>query len=392
MAITIEVLSQYEPFETFTDQELEQIIPLCHEMTSVEGQRILVEGQQAKRLVVVKQGKLSLEKKLQLGRGAKTRLATVGYVGPGKTAGWSTLVPPHVYTSTAVCTEPTQLIAVDGPALRQVAQQSPEIGIKLMSLVSTLIKRRYQTATDTLAYFLSIVSHELRSPLAAIENYLNVILDGYAGEVTDKQRRFLERSNLRINDLRSLVSDLVDLARMKPEQIQADFEWLDPFEVGVESIEDVRLASKQKKIRIITEHPEEFQPFVGARRRLRQVLTNLLSNAVKFSPDEGQVTFRGWDEAEALVFQVEDQGMGIPPEDQPYIFEDFFRSRNAEGVAGAGLGLSVAKSIVEAHEGQIELESPYEGVESGTRFTVRLPRHLCTPEMRREEWKQGGIG
>jgi signal transduction histidine kinase len=289
-----------------------------------------------------------------------------------------------------VCTEPTQLIAVDGPALRQVAEQSPQIGLKLMRLVSTLIKIRYQTATDTLAYFLSVVSHELRSPLAAIENYLNVILDGYAGEITDKQRRFLERSNLRVNDLRSLVSDLVDLARMKPEQIQADFEWLDPFEVGAESVEDVRLASKQKNIRIHTEHPEEFQPFVGARRRLRQVLTNLLSNAVKFSPEESQVTFRGWDEADALVYQVEDQGMGIPQEDQPYIFEDFFRSRNAEGVAGAGLGLSVARAIVEAHEGQIELESPYEGVESGARFTVRLPRHLRTPEMRREEWKQGG--
>lgn len=392
MAITVEILRQYEPFETFTDQELEQIVPLCYEMTCVEGQRVLCEGQRAERLIVVRQGKLSLEKKLQLGRGAKTRLATLGYVGPGQTAGWSTLVPPHTYTSTGVCTEPTQLIAIDGPALRQVAERSPQVGIKLMRLVSTLIKRRYQTATDTLAYFLSVVSHELRSPLAAIENYLNVILDGYAGEITDKQRRFLERSNLRVNDLRSLVSDLVDLARMKPEQIQADFEWLDPFEVGVESVEDVRLASKQKNIRIHTEHPEEFQPFVGARRRLRQILTNLLSNAVKFSPEGSLVTFRGWDEADALMYQVEDQGMGIPPEDQPYVFEDFFRSRNAEGVAGAGLGLSVARSIVEAHEGQIELESPYEGVESGARFTVRLPRRLRTPEMRREEWKQGGAG
>jgi signal transduction histidine kinase len=388
MAITVEVLRQYETFRTFTDQELEEIVPLCYEMSRTEGQRVLVEGQQAERLVVVKQGKLSLEKKLQLGRGAKTRLATVGYVGPGKTAGWSTLVPPHVYTSTAVCSEPTQLIAVDGPGLRRVVEQSPLLGVKLMSLVSTLIKGRYQTSTDTLAYFLSIVSHELRAPLAAIENYLNVILDGYAGEITDKQRRFLERSNLRINDLRSLVGDLVDLARMKPEQIQADFEWFDPFELGVESVEDVRLAAKQKKISIHTKHPEEFQPFVGARRRLRQVFTNLLSNAVKFSPDEGQVTFRGWDEADALVFQVEDQGMGIPQEDQPYIFEDFFRSSNAEGVAGAGLGLSVARAIVEAHEGQIELESPYDGVESGARFTVRLPRHLSTPEMKRKKWKQ----
>jgi signal transduction histidine kinase len=388
MAITIESLRQYEPFQTFSDQELEQIVPLCHEMTCAEGQRVLVEGQRAERLFVVKQGKLSLEKKLQMGRGAKTRLATVGYVGPGQTAGWSTLVSPHIYTSTAVCTEPTQLIALDGPGLRRMAEEHPHIANKLMNLVATLIKRRYQTATDTLAYFLSIVSHELRAPLAAIENYLNVILDGYAGEVTPKQRQFLERSTLRVNDLRSLVSDLVDLARMKPEQIQADFEWFDPFEMGVESVEDVRLASKQKNIRINIERPDEFEPLVGARRRLRQVFTNLLSNAIKFSPEGSQVTFRAWEEPETLVFQVEDVGMGIPPEDQPYIFEDFFRSRNAAEVAGAGLGLAVAKAIIDAHEGQIELESPYKGVKSGTRFTVRLPRHLRTPDMKRKEWAE----
>jgi signal transduction histidine kinase len=388
MAITVESLRRYEPFQTFSDQELEQIIPLCHEMVCAEGQRLLVEGEHAEQLFVVKQGKLSLEKKLQMGRGARTRLATVGYVGPGQTAGWSTLVPPHIYTSTAVCTEPTQLIVLDGPGLRRMAEGHPHIANKLMNLVATLIKRRYQTATDTLAYFLSIVSHELRAPLAAIENYLNVILDGYAGEVTPKQRQFLERSTLRVNDLRSLVSDLVDLARMRPEQIQADFEWFDPFELGVESVEDVRLASKQKNIRINIERPDEFEPFVGACRRLRQVFTNLLSNAIKFSPEESQVTFRAWEEPGALVFQVEDMGIGIPPEDQPYIFENFFRSRNAAEVAGAGLGLAVAKSIIDAHEGQIELESPYAGVESGTRFTVRLPRHLRTPDMRRKEWAE----
>jgi two-component system phosphate regulon sensor histidine kinase PhoR len=125
---------------------------------------------------------------------------------------------------------------------------------------------------------------------------------------------------------------------------------------------------------------------VGARRRLRQVFTNLLSNAIKFSPEGSTVTFRAWDEPEALVLQVEDQGMGIPQEDQPYIFEEFFRSRNAEGIAGTGLGLSVARAIIEAHDGQIEMESPYAGVKSGTRFTVRIPRHLRTPEMKRKEW------
>jgi signal transduction histidine kinase len=386
VAITIKALRQYELFQEFTDKELAEIIQFCHEAAYAEGEKVLVEGERAELLFVVKQGKLSLEKKLQLGRGAKTRLATVGYVGPGNTAGWSTLVPPHIYTSTAVCVEPTQLITLDGPGLRRIAEQRPNIGYKLMSLVATLIKKRYQNATDTLSYFVSIVSHELRAPLAAIENYLNVILDGYAGEVADKQRRFLERSTLRINDLRSLIGDIVDLARMRPEQIQADFEWFDPAEMGGESVEDVRLAAQEKNIKINIERPAEFQMAVGARRRLRQVFTNLLTNAIKFSPEGSMVTFRAWDEPEALVLQVEDRGMGIPQGDQQYIFEQFFRSRNAEGVSGAGLGLSVAKTIVEAHEGHIQVESPYKGAKSGTRFTVRIPRHLRTPDMKRKEW------
>jgi signal transduction histidine kinase len=388
VAITVETLRQYELFDAFTDAELEEVTKLCHEASYAEGDRVLIEGQPAERLFIVVEGKLSLEKTLQLGRGARTRLATMGYVGPGKTAGWSTLVAPHVYTSTAVCVEPTQLVVFDGPGLRHLMEQNPRIGHKLMNLVAVLIQTRYQNATGTLSRFVSIVSHELRAPLAAVENYLNVVLDGFAGDVSDKQRRFLERSKLRINDLRSLISDVVDLARMRPEQIQADFEWLDPAQVGAESVEEVGVAAKEKNIKIHTKRPAEFQMIVGARRRLRQVFTNLLANAIKFSPQGSTVTFRAWDEPDALVWQVEDQGPGIAREDQAYIFEEFYRGRDAAGVTGTGLGLSVAKAIMDAHEGQIEVESPYNGVTSGARFTVRIPRHLRTPEMKRKEWAE----
>jgi signal transduction histidine kinase len=387
VAITVETLRQFELFDAFTDDELKAIVGLCREASRVEGAKVSVEGQAAERLFVVKRGKLSLEKKLTLGRG-KTRLANVGFVGPGNTAGWSTLLPPHLYSSTATCMEPTELIVVDGPGLRRLAEQNPYIGQKLMKLVALLIQKRYQNATGILSQFVSIVSHELRAPLAAIENYLNVVLDGFAGDVTDKQRRFLERSKLRINDLRSLIGDLVDLARMRPEQIQADFEWLDPAQVGADSVEEVGVAAKQKSIRIHTKRPVEFQPIVGSRRRLRQVFTNLLSNAIKFSPKGTTVTFRAWDEPETLVWQIEDEGMGIPKDEQPFIFEQFFRGSGASEVSGTGLGLSVVKAIIDAHEGQIEVESPYSSAKQGTRFTVRIPRHLRTPEMKRKEWNE----
>ena len=100
------------------------------------------------------------------------------------------------------------------------------------------------------------------------------------------------------------------------------------------------------------------------------------------------MTFHAWDEPDELVWQIEDEGMGIPKEEQPYVFEEFFRGRDAAGIGGTGLGLSIAKSIIDAHEGRIEVESPYDHAKQGTRFTVRIPRNLHTPEMKRKEWAQ----
>jgi signal transduction histidine kinase len=262
------------------------------------------------------------------------------------------------------------------------------VGVKVLNALAVLIGERYRSAINTLTYFLSIVSHELRSPLAAIENYLQTMDAGYAGEVNPKQKRMIQRSLIRVVDLRNLIGDVVDLARLRPEQIQADFEWFDPGEVGTESIEDARLAAADKDIHLIIEPPPKFEPIVGARRRMRQVFTNLLNNAIKFSPPGSKVKFRAWYEPEELFFQVEDEGPGIPPEDIPYLFSDFYRASNVGDTPGAGLGLSIAKKIIDAHNGQLLVENidPTTG-KTGTRSTVIIPRNLVTLEMRRREWE-----
>jgi signal transduction histidine kinase len=256
-----------------------------------------------------------------------------------------------------------------------------------MSSLATIIGDRYRNAINTLTYFLSIVSHELRSPLAAIENYLQTMNEGYAGELNSKQKRMIQRSLVRVVDLRNLIGDVVDLARMRPEQIQADFEWFDPGEVGSESIEDARLAAAEKNVKIKVEPPPKFEPIVGARRRMRQVFTNLLNNAIKFSPPDSTVIFRAWYEPETLFFEVEDAGPGIPPEDKSHLFKDFFRGGNVGDTPGAGLGLSIAKKIIDAHNGDIQVENiDQDNDKTGSRFTVLIPRNLMTPEMRRREW------
>ena len=387
LSVTVERLRRSEIFRELCDEDLIAIAKFCREASYQEGEIVLSESAPADTLYIVERGKLALEKKIQIGRHSTPRNATIGYVEAGKIAGFSTLSVPHEYSTSAVCLEPTRGIAVDGEALRHYLETHPAAGLKVMKILAALISSRYRNATNTLTYFLSIVSHELRSPLAAIENYLQTMLAGFAGELNPKQKRMVERSILRVADLRALIGDVVDLARMRPEQIQADFEWCNPGEVGTESIEDVRLAAAEKNIRIMVEPPEKFEPIVGARRRLRQVFTNMLNNAIKYSPPDSKVFFRAWYEPEAVVFEVEDEGPGIPEEDLPHIFKNFFRASNVEQVQGAGLGLSIAEKIIEAHQGKILARNVTAEIgKTGTRFTVYIPRDLKTPEMRRHEW------
>jgi signal transduction histidine kinase len=387
LAIIAERLGRAEIFESLPGADLIVIAEFCREESYPENAAVLMEGESADTLFVVERGKLALEKKIQIGRHSTSRNATIGYVGPGQIAGFSTLTSPHIYSTSAVCVEPTRVILIDGIALRAYLESNPQAGFVVQSSISALVGSRYRQAINTLTYFLSIVSHELRSPLAAIENYLQTMDAGFAGELNPKQRRMVQRSILRVTDLRALIGDVVDLARMRPEQIQADFSWFDPGEVGTESIEDARLAAAEKGIRIKVEPPSSFEPIVGARRRMRQVFTNLLNNAIKYAPEGSTVTFRARYEPDVVIFEVEDQGPGIPPEDLPHIFTDFFRASNVGETVGVGLGLSIAQKIIDAHNGEILVKNLLDkGEVIGTRFTVIIPRDLKTPEMQRREW------
>jgi signal transduction histidine kinase len=167
---------------------------------------------------------------------------------------------------------------------------------------------------------------------------------------------------------------------MQPEQIRADFELVDPMEIGAEAIEEIRLAATQKNVLLKAAGQTEYTPIVAARRRLRQVVSNLLANAVKFSPENSTVTLRANEVDDKLVIEVMDEGIGIPVEDQGQIFEDFFRGSNVDDVGGTGLGLSIAMKIVDAHDGTIEVDSPYLPDKPGTKFTVTIPRSLPLPD------------
>ena len=375
----IESLERFVLFNDLPMQALEKIADLAHKETYPDGSVLFNEDASALNFYLILSGKVSLEKLVQLGRTGTPRRASISIICPGQALGWSSLVAPYKYTSSGICLEKTTVLVIPGEELRSLMADLPSVGFILCQRIASIIRGRMTSATSTLTYFLSIVSHELKRPMAAVENYFQVLLGGYAGELNDKQTRLVERSSIRLNDLRSLIDDILDFARMQPDQIRADFIWVNPSEICAEAIEEVRLAATQKNIYLKTIGTTEFQPLVAARRRFRQALSNILANAVKFSPEGGMVTLIARDEPERLVVEVLDEGIGIPAEDQPHIFEDFFRAGNVAEFGGAGLGLSITKKIVEAHQGQIEVESPYAPNKSGTKVTIIIPRSLSVP-------------
>lgn len=379
MEAVIKTLKRFEFFDGLPEDAIEKIANLAKEEIHQEGSLLFSEGANAENFFLIVDGKVSLEKLVQLGRTGTPRRATIGVVGPWRPMGWSSLVSPYIFTSSGVCLEETNVLVIPGQDFLKLMDEMPEVGCEIISRVAAIIRERLNTSSSTLTYFLSIVSHELKRPLAAVENYIQILLGGFAGEISPKQQRLLERSSLRLSDLRALISDLLDLARMQPDQIRADFELIHPQEIASESLEEVRLSASQKDVQVRAAGPVEFKPIVAARRRLRQVLSNLLANAIKFSSEGSKVIISARDEPDYLVIEVTDEGIGIPLEDQEHIFDDFFRASNAEEISGAGLGLSITKKIIDAHEGELSVESPYDPDKSGTRFTVRIPRNLPLP-------------
>jgi len=377
MAVSPHQLNRFDLFVGLPGPFLEAVVPMAVERRCPDGTMLFAEGASASELFLVVDGKVALDKRVQLGRTGTPRRAPIEVVGAWQSVGWSSLVRPYEYTSSGSCQGETTVLVIPGERLLQMMLDQPDVGYEILNRVASIIRRRMESSTAMLTYFLSVISHEIKRPLAAVESNLQLILGGYSGTVEDKQRRLLERSSLRLTDLRALISDVVDFARMQPSQIRSDFEMVDPARLSTDAVEDVRLAAQQKSIQIKVVSPGKLQPLVAARRRLGQVVSNLLANAVKFSPEGSTVLLRAHDEPEALVLEVLDEGIGIPAEDQPHVFEDFFRGENAEGYGGAGLGLSIAKKIVSAHDGTIEIASPYQAGKSGTKFTVRIPRSLA---------------
>jgi two-component system phosphate regulon sensor histidine kinase PhoR len=221
--------------------------------------------------------------------------------------------------------------------------------------------------------FVSMVAHELRAPLAAIEGYLDVILEGVGGNDPQKMHKILERSRERTRGLLALINDLLAISRMQAAGRLAKEK--EKFQLDIllkEVAELMKGEALEKKVTIEFEVPEDL-PLVQANREdVTRVFTNLLDNAIKYNRQGGRVFLRaGADDAFVRV-EVQDTGIGIPKKDVAHLFDEFYRvkSKETRAITGTGLGLSIAKKIIEGHNGHIEIESK---LHQGSTFRVLLP-------------------
>ena len=239
-------------------------------------------------------------------------------------------------------------------------------------------------ATRMKANFVSMITHELRSPLNAINGYLDLTLSGVAGELNEQMREFLMRARSGSENLYALIEDLLLVSRADAGHLRLSREVLDLQDVVRDATEELELTAKDRGIDLRVDVPDDFPQLYADPVRLQQVLRNLVSNALRFTPANGSVTVAATldyladgteetDDRDVRVARltVSDTGCGIAPEYQQRIFERFYQVPSQSGrITGQGLGLAVVKMLVELHGGQVTQKSV---PDEGSIFTCMLP-------------------
>ena len=223
--------------------------------------------------------------------------------------------------------------------------------------------------------FLSHVSHELRTPLNTLYQFVTILADGLAGDINSEQREYLEIMLAKTNELRTMVSDLLDVTRAKTGKMVIEPRYLSLAELTSAMRTSFQVAATAKGITLSSDVPGDLPPAYADADRVRQVLTNLIDNAIKFTGQEGTIAIGAEvsrEDPNFLCVSVADTGCGISPEDSKRVFGHLYQANSSVETTrkGLGLGLYICKEIVSYHGGRIWVES---GLGHGSTFFFTLP-------------------
>jgi signal transduction histidine kinase len=253
-----------------------------------------------------------------------------------------------------------------------------------------------QQQLEMKSQFISWVSHELRSPLAAIHQFATILLDGLAGDISPEQHEYLEVVLRNINQLRVMVNDLLEVKRAETGKLTVKPRYVSLGKLISEIIGTFRMTTT-KGILLTTDLPKGLPPICADPDRVREILTNLIDNAIKFTPEKGRVVIGAEvykRDPNFVCVAVSDTGCGIRPEESERIFEYLYQaeSNSTAGRKGLGLGLYICRDLVHRHGGRIWLKSE---LGRGSKFSFTLPiysvANLLAPILTETNLRIGGI-
>ena len=253
-------------------------------------------------------------------------------------------------------------------------QLTPPIGgtdeIAELDLVFHRMVDELYKAQEMKEYLLSMVSHDLRSPLTSVRGVLTLMSAGALGEISDKAKQRVAAAESEVTRLINMTNDLLDVERLASGKLDMDAGPVPAAQILEESVGAMGTLAEQHEVELVQE-PATFT-VIADRDRILQVMVNLISNSIKYSPARGKVRLRADRDGEEAVFQVIDEGRGIPKDFQQKIFERFQQVEEADSreKGGKGLGLAICKSIIDAHGGRIGVDSE---PGKGSTFWFRLP-------------------
>jgi signal transduction histidine kinase len=251
-------------------------------------------------------------------------------------------------------------------------RQSLEINVQERTRELSLALEEVQKISKTKSDFISAVSHELRTPLTSIKGYAALLMTGKMGQIPANVHDRLEKINKHSDSLVKFINALLDIARIESGRVEMQ-KTEQPLSAIVESTRDLLSPQiKEKNIQLSTTLAPQLPNIAIDASQIERVLINLIGNAIKFTPENGKISVRLSEENQQLMFEVSDTGIGMSEEDLNNLFTEFYRAENAinQNIKGSGLGLALAKKIIEAHGGKIWATSQ---LNAGSTFYFSLP-------------------
>ena len=301
----------------------------------------------------------------------KSKERILGYIGAARGAQQCTQEDLNLLVTIAG----EVAVALDNAkAYRQLEHLAQSLEQRVQHRTQLLLEanRRLQELDKLKSDFVSTVSHELRTPMTSIKGYVDNILDGLTGALTERQSYYLNRVKSNVERLTRMINELLDLSRIEAGKVDLNLGTVRMRELVSEVVEGFQVMAQQKGLTLRAHQPDELPVIRCDRDKLHQVLTNLIQNAIKFTLTGGEVRVESQVRGDGfLTIGVIDTGCGIPPHELDKVFERFYRGESGSPDDPRwGLGLAIAKSLVKLHGGQIWAEST---PGQGSRFYFTVP-------------------